>query len=86
MPGLRGLGAFRCLVGRRDGAGHEFGNGVGAEGTAVILVQAFRPVAGHHDFVGHVVLLEGVESQLHVVRVVFDKENCCLVLGSLSLL
>ncbi len=24
MPGLRGLGAFRRLVGRRDGAGQEF--------------------------------------------------------------
>ena len=50
------------------------------------VVQALRPVGGHHDVVVHVVLLEGVESQLHVVRVVFDKENCCLVHGSLPLM
>ncbi len=49
MPGLRGLGAFRRLVGRRDGAGQEFGNGVGAEGTAVIVSLDLVDAVGFED-------------------------------------
>ncbi len=58
MLGLRGLGAFRRVVGRRDGAGHDYLKGLGYDlipadapnhftdetPTAVLVRQVLGPI------------------------------------------